>query len=150
MVGFAYTVPRMSGPAYNKKLLRAGVHARIVFHAVGLCAVCALGAICVSGCASTPVVGGAARTYAAPASRESVIRAVHRALDRMQYATARTAYDRWGNYVVTAYDRPGNQVTVQVSQSDGQATRVDVGIEPGQNDEMRQQIIRVIDSELRH
>jgi len=67
----------------------------------------------------------------------------------MNYTIASSAYEKGGNYVIKSFDRPGNQLTVQISPAEGQATRVEVGVEPGQNDEIRQQVVRVIDLEIR-
>lgn len=67
----------------------------------------------------------------------------------MHYATASAGYDKINNYVVSAFDRDGNNVVVTVSSGNASATPILVSVEPGQNDSLRQQIIHVIDGELR-
>jgi len=90
-----------------------------------------------------------ALTYVAPVSSEATVRAVHRALDAMHYAISDSSHDSSNNYVVTAFDRDGNRITVTVAASQGQSTHLNVSVAPGENDAIRQQIIRVIDREVR-
>lgn len=90
-----------------------------------------------------------ALTYVSPASSEPTARAVHRALESMQYAISDTSHDSRNNYVITSFDRDGNKITVIVAPSEGQSTHLNVSVVPGENDAIRQQIIRVIDREVR-
>lgn len=101
----------------------------------------------VTGCASS--ISIPALTYVAPVSSEPTVRAVHRALDAMHYAIGDSSHDRSNNYIVTAFDRAGNQITVTVAPSQGQSTHLLVSVVPGENDAIRQQLIRVIDREVR-
>lgn len=108
-----------------------------------LCLSCVFSVVAL-GCAAT-----GPRMYVAPAGGEPTIRAVHRALDAMQYATSDGSFDPANRYVVTAFDRDGNRVRVTVFPEAGQSTHVEVSVTPGENDAIKQQIIRVIDREVR-
>lgn len=100
-----------------------------------------------TGCASG--ANSQALTYVSPVSSEPTVRAIHRALGAMRYSISDSSHDNGNNYVVTAFDRDGNRITVTVAPSQGQSTHLTVSVVPGENDAIRQQIVRVIDREVR-
>ena len=102
-----------------------------------------------SGSRPGVTISNSSHVYVAPVTNEPTVRAVHSAVDKMQYSTASAGFDNSGSYVLVALDRQGNRLTITVYPSNGGSTRLEVCIDPGQNEALSQQVIRVIDRELK-